>query len=195
VSFFPVGRTEDLVRGGEVVVATRVISIIGRKSAGKTTLLVALAGELTRRGRRVMTIKEGIDPAEIAREGEDARRHWHEGNAERVLLEGPGARVLLERTREHADPMTLARRYLAGADIVLVEGFERAPLPKIEVYRAGTGAGPLFDAAGDDRAAWVALVTDDLAFRAPIPVLRFSDTAWLFTLAALAWDRAAPLAP
>ena len=35
---------------------TRVIAIIGRKNAGKTTLTVALAAEYARRGKRVMTL-------------------------------------------------------------------------------------------------------------------------------------------
>jgi hypothetical protein len=39
------------------------------------------------------------------------------------------------------------------------------------------------------------MVTDNPAFRAPFPVLRFNDTAWLVTVANLAWDRAKILAP
>ena len=45
--------------------ATRMISIIGRKDAGKTTFLVALAAELARRKFRVMTIKHGSHPADL----------------------------------------------------------------------------------------------------------------------------------
>ena len=45
--------------------ATRMISIIGLKNAGKTTFLVALAAELVRRKFRVMTIKHGSHPAEF----------------------------------------------------------------------------------------------------------------------------------
>ena len=47
----------------------RIISVIGRKNAGKTTLTVALAAELVRRGRRVMTIKHGHQPADVDRPG------------------------------------------------------------------------------------------------------------------------------
>ncbi len=174
--------------------ATRMISIIGRHNAGKTTLLVALSAELARRKFRVMTIKHGTHAATLDTEGKDTWRHWHEGHAERVLLEAPGQRVLFERAAEEADPVTLARRYLGGADVVMVEGFSRAPLPKIEVYRRATGA-PLFDAAQHDPAEWVALVTDDRDLQAPFPVFHFSDTSWLVNLATLAWDRAKILAP
>ena len=175
--------------------ATRMISIIGRKDAGKTTLLVALAAELARRKFRLMTIKHGTHPADTDQRGKDSWRHWHEGKAERVLMEGPGQRVLWERTQRESDPIALARRYFDGADIVLVEGFKRVPLPKIEVYRRVAGPKPIFDPAVHDPADWVAMVTDDGTFRAPFPVFRFNDTAWLVTIANLAWDRAKILPP
>ena len=175
--------------------ATRMMSVIGRKDAGKTTLLVALAAELGRRKFRVMTIKHGTHSADLDQRGKDTWRHWHEGKAERVLLEAPGERVLFERTVQESDPISLARRYHEGADIVLVEGFKRAPLPKIEVYRLAAGAEPVFDPAVHEAAHWVAMVTDHPTYRAPFPVLRFNDTAWLVTLANLAWDRAKILPP
>ena len=36
-----------------------IVSIVGKKNSGKTTLTVALAAELKRRGWRVATIKHG----------------------------------------------------------------------------------------------------------------------------------------
>jgi molybdopterin-guanine dinucleotide biosynthesis protein MobB len=176
------------------VAATRIVSIIGRHNAGKTTLLVALAAEYHRRKLRVMTLKHGSHPATLDREGKDTWRHWHEGKAERVLLEGPGERVVFERTTRESDPIALARRYLDGADIVLAEGFSAHPLPKVEVHRGVCGP-PLYDPAAERAGDWIALLSDDPGFRAPIPVFRFSDTSWLMTLANLAWDRAKVLGP
>ncbi len=175
--------------------ATRMISIIGLKNAGKTTFLVALAAEMARRKFRVMTIKHGTHTPDLDQRGKDTWRHWHEGRAERVLMESPGQRVLFERTQQESDPITLARRYLSGADIVLAEGFKKAPLPKIEVYRRVAGPKPIFDPEQHDPADWVAMVTDDADLRAPFPVFRFSDTSWLVTVANLAWDRAKILPP
>ncbi len=172
-----------------------MISIIGLKNAGKTTFLVALAAELGRRKFRVMTIKHGTHAADMDQRGKDTWRHWHEGRAERVLMEGPGQRVLFERTQQESDPIALARRYLSGADIVLVEGFKKAPIPKIEVYRRVAGPKPIFDSEKHDPGDWVAMVTDDADLRAPFPVFRFSDTSWLVTVANLAWDRAKILPP
>ncbi|MFL5403394.1 MAG: molybdopterin-guanine dinucleotide biosynthesis protein B [Gemmatimonadales bacterium] len=175
--------------------STRIISVIGRKNAGKTTLTVALTGELARRGHRVMTIKHGHHPADVDRKGSDTWRHFHEGGAERVLIASPALRVLFERSPDDYDPIGLARRYLPEADIVLAEGFKRAPLPKIEVFRQAVAPAPIYDPDSPDAGDWVAVVTDDEEFRAECTVLHFNDTIWLQLLAGLAWDRSLVLEP
>jgi molybdopterin-guanine dinucleotide biosynthesis protein B len=169
---------------------TRVISVIGRKDAGKTTLVVALSYELVRQGHRVGTIKHGHHLALVDAEGTDTWRHFHEGKAERVMIESPGNRVLFERTTADDDPEALARRYMQGMDIVIVEGFKHSALPKIEVHRRSQHPAPLFDPRSMTANLWVAMVTDDDSLRFEFPLLRFSDTAWLVTLSSLAWGRA-----
>lgn len=175
--------------------STRILSIIGRKNAGKTTLTVALASELARRGRRVMTIKHSHHPADVDRPGSDSYRHFHEGRAERVLIAAPDLRVLFERTPDEYDPIALARRYLPEADIVLAEGYKRAPIPRIEVFRPAVAGTPIYDSASPEAGRWVAIVTDDLGFEAPCRVVRFQDTMWLQLLASLTIEHAQALDP
>ncbi|MEO8199936.1 MAG: molybdopterin-guanine dinucleotide biosynthesis protein B [Gemmatimonadota bacterium] len=171
--------------------ATRIISVVGLKNAGKTTLVVALASEFNRRRKRVMTIKHASHPADMDRPGTDTYRHFHEGRAERVLIASPDLRAVIERTPDDTDPVTLARTYLAGADIVLVEGFKAEPIPKMEVFRLAAGPVPLYSPDRPDRDQWIAIVTDDEKYHSDnCPVLRFRDTAWLQLLAGLAWDKA-----
>jgi molybdopterin-guanine dinucleotide biosynthesis protein MobB len=177
------------------VAATRIISIIGRKNAGKTTLAVALAAELVRRGKRVMTMKHGHHPVDADRPGSDSWRHFHEGKAERVLLASPEQRVLFERSPDLYDPVGLARRYMEGADIVLAEGYKGATLPKIEVYRKGVSGTPLYNPTAPEADQWVAIVTDDPDFEAECVVLHFYDTIWLQLLANVALERSLPLDP
>jgi molybdopterin-guanine dinucleotide biosynthesis protein MobB len=177
------------------VAAARIISIIGRKNAGKTTLTVALARELARRGHRVMTIKHGHHPADLDREGSDSWRHFHEGKAERVLMAAPNVRVLFERAPDDYDPIGLVRKYLSDADIILAEGFKQAPLPKIEVFRPAVAQRPLYEPGDSNAHQWVAIVTDDYGFDAGCTVLRFQDTMWLQLLSNLAWDQALTLEP
>lgn len=171
----------------------RLIGVVGRKNAGKTTLLVLLAAALDRKGLAVATLKHGHHPAAADREGKDTWRHYHEGRARQVLIESPGQRVLFERTPGELGPFALARRYLDAADVVLVEGFKRYALPKIEVHRTALGAPPLMLADPDLPGPWVALLTDDRDCRAACPVLLFSDTSWLNNLTHLALEQAMPL--
>jgi molybdopterin-guanine dinucleotide biosynthesis protein B len=171
-------------------VATKIIAIIGRKNAGKTSLVVAMASEFTRRGKRVMTIKHASHPASLDTPGTDTYRHFHEGKAERVLIASPDIRAIVERRLDDTGPVELARRYFSDADIVLVEGFKEEPLPKIEVYRREVADAPYYHAAAPNADQWIAILTDDTSFEAQCPVLRFKDTIWLQLLAGLAWDKA-----
>jgi molybdopterin-guanine dinucleotide biosynthesis protein B len=137
-----------------------------------------------------MSMKHADHPAQVDQPGVDSWRHYHEGRAERVLLVSPDMRVLFHRAPDAYDPIGLARDYLPGADIVLVEGFKRAPIPKIEVFRRAVAPKPIYDASAPDAGEWVAIVTDDHDFQSDRRVLRFNDTMWLQLLANLAWENA-----
>lgn len=169
---------------------TRICSIIGRKNAGKTTLAVALSAEFARRKRRVMTIKHASHPAQMDIPGTDSWRHFNEGRSERVVLACPEERYIFERSKDDLDPVALAKRYLDGADIVLVEGFKQAPLPKVEIWRKEVGGIPLVLEPGAEVDRWVALITDDKTVEAPCRTLFVQDTMWMSILVALVWDHA-----
>jgi molybdopterin-guanine dinucleotide biosynthesis protein B len=160
----------------------RLISVVGKKNAGKTSLIVVLVRELVRRGHRVMTIKHGSHPFEIDAQGRDTWRHMHEGGAERVVMETPNSRVMIAKPSEALGPRELAERYLGEAHFVVVEGFKASDLPKIEVFRAAVHPEPLYDPNSPESKRFLAIITDVRDYRAAIPVLRFSDTAWLYRL-------------
>lgn len=171
-----------------------LISIVGRKNAGKTTLVVALAHELGRRKRRVATIKHAAHPLDVDRPGTDSWRHMHEGGAFATLIASPDLRVTLERRPDDTDPAALAHRYFPDADFVLVEGFKAAPYPKIEVWRKGIPDGPLVnDPATANASEYVALVTDDPRLTARCQVLHFNDTNWLTLLGMMVEAAARPV--
>ncbi len=172
---------------------TRLISVVGKKDSGKTTLVVALSAEYVRRHKRVATIKHGTHPAQVDQQGKDTWRHYNEGKAERVMIASPGSRVLFHRTDEEADPIALAREYMREVDLVIVEGFTKRRIPKIEVFRKGLHATPQYDPSSENAEDWVAMVTDDPPPDLPFPYFRFSDTSWLMSLASIAWERAIPI--
>lgn len=161
-----------------------MISIVGRKHSGKTTLVVRLVAELVRRGHRVMTIKHGshtfnLDPATT-----DTYRHYHEGNAEKVAMIAPDKFALIERWSDEMRPEEVAARHMADADLVVCEGFTRLALPKIEIFRRAAHAKALWDPAADVASSWRAVVTDADDFRAPVPIFQLSNARWLEELAA-----------
>lgn len=162
-----------------------IVTIIGTKKQGKTTLTVRLAAELHRRGHRVMTMKHGTHTFNIDPSTTDTYRHYHEGHAEKVAMVSPDKFALVERWREERSPEEIAEQYMTDADIVVAEGFKASALPKIEIFRRAAGGWPLYAEGAEQSATYLAIATDDEEFRAPVPVIRFSDDDWLATLADL----------
>ena len=150
------------------------VCIVGRKNSGKTTLTVALAAELGRRGRRVATIKHGHHAFETDEPGRDSWRHFNEGRAEATIMAGTGKIALVMRVDGEPDPERLVAELYAGRgyDVVLIEGWKHGTLPKIEVFRRALHDRPVHDPADADAAArFLAIVTDDPALEARCPVI------------------------
>jgi molybdopterin-guanine dinucleotide biosynthesis protein B len=147
--------------------------------------VVRLAAELRRRGVRVMTNKHGTHTFNIDPETTDTYRHYHEGAAERVAMVSPDKFALIMRWTEEAGPEAIAEQYMSDADLVLCEGFKASSLPRIEIFRRAAHPAPLFDPGAPNAALYRAIVTDDDAFDASVPVLRLSDPDWLSRLADL----------
>ncbi|CAN5695088.1 molybdopterin-guanine dinucleotide biosynthesis protein B [soil metagenome] len=152
-----------------------VVSIVGKKNSGKTTLTVAVAAELKRRGVRVASVKHGHHAFEIDQPGRDSWRHFHEGEVEAVLLVASGKLALVMRLHdEEPDPEALIRRFYAdaGYDLVLVEGYKHGPFPKVEVFRRAIHERPIYD-PGDAAGAelFLGIVSDDPDLESMIPLI------------------------
>jgi molybdopterin-guanine dinucleotide biosynthesis adapter protein len=121
----------------------RAIGLAGWSGAGKTTLVTRLIPELNRRGYSVSTIKHAHHDFDVDRPGKDSFEHRAAGASE--VLVASAARIALMRELRGASEPSLADllRMLAPVDLVLVEGFKRDPIAKIEVFRAAAGKPPL----------------------------------------------------
>jgi molybdopterin-guanine dinucleotide biosynthesis protein B len=166
-----------------------IVTIIGTKKQGKTTLTVKLAAEMHRRGHRVMTMKHGSHTFNIDPSTTDTYRHYHEGMAERVAMVSPDKFALVERWTEERSAEEIAEQYLSDADIVIAEGFKAAALPKIEIWRRETGKPPLYEPGSEASEHYIAIATDDGTMEAHVPVVLFSDPEWLTTLANLVEEK------
>jgi molybdopterin-guanine dinucleotide biosynthesis protein MobB len=102
----------------------KVISVVGTKKTGKTTLVAALVASLAKHGK-VGTIKN-MAGHDVDRG--DTKRHFDAG-ADVVIGLGE-ARLKVTRERGDLDS-ALAELERDGMDYVVVEGFKHSNLPKI----------------------------------------------------------------
>ena len=99
-----------------------LLAVCGHSGSGKTTLIEAAARRLRRRGLAVAVVKHDVHGVNIDRRGKDSDRLFRSGAD--VFLHGPRERFARLHSGGFAE---LLRRY----DLVLVEGWKRAPLPKV----------------------------------------------------------------
>jgi molybdopterin-guanine dinucleotide biosynthesis protein B len=136
--------------------AMRVIGFAGWSGAGKTTLIVKLIPELNRRGLSVSTIKHAHHNFDLDQPGKDSYEHRAAG-AEEVVVASANRVALMRELRGAPEPsLDDLLRLLKDVDLVLIEGFKRDALPKIEVSRAANGKPPLHP----DDGRIVALISD-----------------------------------
>lgn len=149
-----------------------VFGIAGWSGSGKTTLIEKLIPEFTRIGLTVSVIKHAHHGFDLDRPGKDSWRH-REAGAARVLMLSGERWVLMNELRGAPEPaLDEQLRLLEPSDIVLVEGFKAAPVPKIEVWREANGKSPLWP----ENSNVVAVATND-AIDCPHPVLPLDDPA------------------
>ena len=122
----------------------QVLGIAGYSGAGKTTLIEALLPCLIARGLRVSVIKHAHHAFDVDTPGKDSYRHRQAGAVE-VLVTSAQRWVLMHELRGAPEPgLAEQLTHLSPCDLVLVEGFKAAPIPKLEVYRVANGKPPLY---------------------------------------------------
>ena len=116
-----------------------VISIIGCKGCGKTTVLEALIAELTGRGYRVATAKHHAHETSV--DAKDTARHGRAG-AIVTMVSSPVELAVFRRLGRERTLDELAEA-AGDMDILVTEGFRDAARIRIEVVRADVHPEPL----------------------------------------------------
>jgi molybdopterin-guanine dinucleotide biosynthesis protein B len=125
----------------------KIFGFAGWSGSGKTTLIEKLIPLFVQRGLKISLIKHAHHTFDVDQPGKDSYRHRHAGCTE-VLVSSSRRWALVHELRGAREPgfAELVER-LSPCDLVLVEGFKRERLPKLEVWRAATGEALLH--AGD----------------------------------------------
>ena len=164
-----------------------VIGLAGWSGSGKTTFAEKLISALTEVGLNVATIKHAHHQFDADVPGKDSHRHRMAG-ARQVLVSSQHRSVLFaEHADAHDRPLDELLDALSPADIVLVEGFKRERIPKIEIFRHQVGKPPLYP---DDE--WIiAIASDDTAMdTGTLPLLDLNNPTEVAALIArLATER------
>lgn len=155
----------------------RVYGVTGWKNTGKTGLMERLVTEICARGFTVSTIKHAHHATEIDHPGRDSYRH-REAGAREVIVASPVRWALMHELRGREAPTLdelLAR--LTPVDLVLIEGYKRAPHPKVEAHRPETGHPLLAPDNPTVRAVASTAEPGDLMLAGlKVPVLPLDDT-------------------
>ena len=167
----------------------RVFGFAGWSGSGKTTLIEQVIPRIVARGLRVSLIKHAHHRFDVDHPGKDSYRHRHAGCGEVLITSGE--RWALMHELRGAPELTLAQTLarLSPCDLVLIEGYKAAPIPKLEIWRAAAGKALLYP-----RDAHIIAIATDTPERLPpqraehaLAVLALDD---LDAIATLAIDRA-----
>jgi molybdopterin-guanine dinucleotide biosynthesis protein B len=151
----------------------KVFGFAGWSGSGKTTLIEQLIPRLAMRAGKVSLVKHAHHAFDIDHPGKDSYRHREAGCTE-VLVSSSRRYALIHELRGEAE-LTLSEAIdrLAPCDLVLVEGFKRDRIPKLEVWRPSVGKPRLHPV--DPAILGVATDMPEALAGAKLPVFRLAD--------------------
>ena len=163
----------------------KVIGLAGWSGAGKTTLLTRLIPHLLKEGLRVSVIKHAHHHFDVDVPGKDSWHHREAGATEVLVSSGRRWALMHElRGAPEARLFELLQK-LSPVDLVVVEGFKREALRKIEVHRSANGKPFLFPGDSD-----IVAIATDASVETALPTAHLDDIP---AIAALMQQAAMPL--
>lgn len=134
----------------------RVFGFAGWSGAGKTTLIEKLIPLFVADGLRVALVKQTHHDFDVDQPGKDSWRMRAAGAAEVLVTSNRRWALMHELIHEPEPGLEALLARLSPCDLVLVEGYKRHAIPKLEVHRTANGKPWLFP----DDPAIVAVAAD-----------------------------------
>jgi molybdopterin-guanine dinucleotide biosynthesis protein B len=148
----------------------KVFGFAGWSGSGKTTLIEKLIPRLVQRGLRVSLIKHAHHTFDVDQPGKDSHRHRQAGASE-ILVTSSRRWVLMHELRGSPEPSFDEQiKHISPCDLLLVEGFKFAPIPKLEVWRKETG-----EALLHPKDPHIVALATDAKVETKLPVLDIND--------------------
>jgi len=117
----------------------KIFGIAGWSGSGKTTLIEQLIPRFVGRGLTVSLIKHAHHGFDVDHPGKDSYRHRVAGCRE-VLVSSQARWVVMHELRgEPEPPLEEQIKRVSPCDLLLVEGYKRSGVAKIEVWRKENG--------------------------------------------------------
>lgn len=156
----------------QALCSTPIIGIAGWKKSGKTTLTIRLVEEFTRRGLKVSTVKHAHQAFQIDDDETDSARHRRAGAGQVAVVSRRRWAIVSELLGAPEPNLAEVIGWLEPCDLIIVEGYKSAPIPKIEARRqASLTKRPLADV--DSRV--LALAADHAVDGKGLPVFLLDD--------------------
>jgi molybdopterin-guanine dinucleotide biosynthesis protein MobB len=154
------------------VMVSKAISFIAASGTGKTTLLEKVIRDLKGRGYRVGVIKHDAHRFDIDHPGKDSYRLTAAG-ADSMLISSEDKLALVKQHNRSPSLEELLSGYFTDVDLVVVEGFKKSALPKIELHRKECASALI--CRGESRDPTLVAVASDEPLTVDVPVLDLND--------------------
>jgi molybdopterin-guanine dinucleotide biosynthesis protein B len=165
----------DVIVSARLETPVPVVGVVGWKNSGKTTLAVALIAEFTRRGLKVASVKHAHHGFQIDEGETDSARHRRAGAAEVAIVSNRRWAIVHELADDEDEPdFPDVLAWLAPCDLVVVEGYKSAAIPKIEARRLQSSEKT---ALSDRDPNIIAIAADHGVDAGALPVFDLDDVA------------------
>jgi molybdopterin-guanine dinucleotide biosynthesis protein B len=149
----------------------KTFGFAGWSGSGKTTLIEQLIPRLSAHGLAVSLIKHAHHTFDVDHPGKDSWRHRQAGCREVMIGSGVRWALMHELRGEPEPPLGELIGRMSPCDLLLVEGFKRYDMPKLEIHRA------------ENRKAWlhpedphIVAIASDVKAASPLPQFHLDDT-------------------
>lgn len=149
-----------------------IFGIAGWKKSGKTTLTVRLIETFTKRGLKVASVKHAHHAFQIDDADTDSARHRRAGAEQVAVVSASRWAIITELDGAPEPNFEEVIAALEPCDLVIVEGYKSAAIPKIEARRSASFTKTPLSA--DDEMV-IAIAADHEVEETALPVFRLDD--------------------